>query len=213
MRRRLVAVAAAGLLAGCGVPTSGDPTRIPASEVPYGLASPTPASPTSEPAQTMVVATVVYFVGPEDVLVARGREVPAGGLEERLDALLDDLGAGPTQQERDEELSTALPPEVELDMVSVEGGIVTIDLAVPEDASSGWESRRAVGQIVLTATSVPEVRGVRLTRDGESVEAPLPDGELTTAPLTAEDYAPFLTPPTSSPTSAPSTTPTSAPPS
>ena len=98
-------------------------------------------------------------------------------------------------------------------MVSVDGNTVTIDIAVPDDASSGWESRRAVGQIVLTATSVPEVRRVRLTRDGEPVEAPLPDGELTSDPLTARDYADFLVPPTPSPTSAPSTTPTSAPPS
>jgi spore germination protein GerM len=54
-----------------------------------------------------------------------------------------------------------------------------------------------VGQIVLTATSLPGVRGVRLTLDGEPLEAPLPSGELTSAPLTAEDYAALLSSPPS----------------
>jgi hypothetical protein len=52
-----------------------------------------------------------------------------------------------------------------------------------------------VAQIVLTATNVIGINSVRLTLSGDPVEAPLPDGELTSEPLTAEDYAVFLTPP------------------
>ena len=49
--RRLLAALALAILgpAGCGVPTSGDPTTIPASDIPYGLASPTPSGATSTP--------------------------------------------------------------------------------------------------------------------------------------------------------------------
>jgi hypothetical protein len=203
---RLPAVLALAVLgvAGCGVPTSGEPTTIPASDVPYGLASPTPSAPTGEPSRTTLVETGIYLVTRDDTLVARGRELPDGPLDERLDELLAQLAAGPTTQERADELSTALPPEVELTAAEVSDGTVTIDIAGPVDAPSGWESRRAVAQIVLTATSVPNVRAVRLSREGQPVEAPLPDGELTSAPLTADAFTSFLTPPAPSP--APSTT-------
>ncbi|HZB21324.1 MAG TPA: GerMN domain-containing protein, partial [Blastococcus sp.] len=58
---------------------------------------------------------------------------------------------------------------------------------------SGAAGRRAVAQLVLTATSLQGVDAVQLTIGGEPVEAPLPTGELTSAPLTAADYAVFLT--------------------
>lgn len=54
-----------------------------------------------------------------------------------------------------------------------------------------------MGQIVLTATSLAGIGEVLLTRDDEPVEAPLLSGELTAAPLTAEDYAALLTSPPS----------------
>jgi hypothetical protein len=204
MNRRLLALLACLVLAGCGVPTSGDPAVIPASEVPYGLASPTTTTPSSTPEQTMLAETGIYLVGLDDVLVLRGRELQAGPLEEQADDLLDALAAGPSEQERADELSTALPPEVELDATELSSGTVTVDIS-GTDAPSGTESRRAVAQIVLTATSVPGVRAVRLTLQGKPVEAPLPDGALTSAPLTADQFAVFLTPPATPPTAAPDT--------
>ena len=98
------------------------------------------------------------------------------------------------------------------------GATVTIDIGGPVDAPSGAESRRAVGQIVLTATSVPGVRAVLLTATGNRVDAPLPDGQLTSAPLTAADYEILLTAPAPSATAAPPTpsampAPTASPPS
>ena len=202
--------AAAGALlllavAGCGVPTSGEPTTIPAGDVPYGLASPTATASSDSTAATMIVETGIYLVTSEDVLVLSGRELPRGSVRVQLQELLDQLTLGPTAQERADELSSALPPEIELEVTEVTGGIATVDLAGPVDGPSGVESRRAVGQIVLTATSLTDVRAVRLTRDGDAIDAPLPDGELTAAPLTAEQFAVFLTPP--SPAAATTTAP------
>ena len=74
---------------------------------------------------------------------------------------------------------------------------MTVDLTGAGDAPAGQQSRRAVGQIVLTATSLPGVRAVLLTHDGEPLEAPLPSGELTSSPLTAADYEPLLVAPPS----------------
>ena len=214
MRRRLAGLALVVVLAGCGVPTSGDPETIPAAEIPYGLASPTPTDATTAPMETTLVQTGIYLVTPEDILVARGRELSGGQLDERLEELLGQLAIGPSAQELADELSSSLPPEVELEVTEVADGTVTIDIAGPVEAPTGSESRLAVGQIVLTATSLAGVRAVRLTREGDVVDAPLPDGELTSAPLTADDYAAFLTAPAPSATpAATSATPSPSPPS
>jgi len=199
-------VLALTVLAGCGVPTSGDPTVIPASEIPYGLAAPEPTDATDTTLQTDEAGTAIYLVTPDDVLVPRGRELPPGPLVDRLEALLRELATGPSAPERADKLSTALPPEVLLDIPQVSDGAVTIDIAGSVEAPSGSDSRIAVAQIVLTATSVPGVDEVLLTREGEPIEAPLPDGELTSSPLTADEYASYLTPAPPSPSATPSTT-------
>jgi spore germination protein GerM len=196
---RLLTAAALAVLAGCGVPTGGDPETIGPSEVPYGLLSPsaTSSAPSSSAAQEDPPR--VYLIGPDGVLVPSGRDVEGAGLRQRLDDLLGHLGAGPTVDELGAALhpATALPPGVRLSVAAVDHGTATVDLAGPGEAPSGEQSRLAVGQIVLTATSLPDVRAVLLTRAGEQLEAPLPSGELTTEPLTAADYDELLVAPPS----------------
>ena len=183
---------AAGLLAlvtGCGVPTGGAAETIPASDVPYGLASPAPSPPASAAADPVVEPGRVFLVDASDVLVPRPREVDGATAQELLGALLDELAAGPTAEERDRQLSTALPPEVELSVAGLIDGTATVDITGSPAVPAGQASRQAVAQVVLSATSVPGVQAVVLTLDGERVEAPLPSGELTAEPLTREDYA------------------------
>jgi hypothetical protein len=194
---RLLTAVTLAVLTGCGVPTGGEPDTLAPSEVPYGLLSPAapPPAPSSSPAQ--IDRPRVYLIGPDDVLRPSGRDVEGTGLRDRLGDLLRQLGSGPTAGERDDELATALPPGVRLSVAAVDDGTVTIDLAGPGEAPSGEQSRLAVGQIVLTATSLPDVHAVLLTRGGEPLEAPLPSGELTTAPLTAAEYQELLVAPPS----------------
>jgi len=206
MRRLVCAVVALVGLAACGVPTKGEPTTIPAAEIPYRLAAPEPTDSSDTTLQTDAAATVIYLVAPGDVLVPRGRDLPSEPMVDRLEALLRELAVGPSAPERADELSSKLPPEVMLDVSQVDGGIATIDIGGPVDAPSGSDSQIAVAQIVLTATSVPGVDEVLLTREGEPIEAPLPDGELTSSPLTADEYASYLTPAPPSPSATPSTT-------
>ncbi|MGY1609260.1 GerMN domain-containing protein [Geodermatophilus sp. SYSU D00700] len=191
------AVLLAGL-AGCGVPMGAPAEAIPGSEVPAGLSSPAATSapmPTSTPPPAPVADPArVYLLGADDALVPRARAVTGSTRENRLERLLDDLADGPTALEQDQQLSTALPPDVELSVADVAGGTATVDISGTTDAPSGWASRLAVAQLVLTATSVPGVDDVLLTIDGQPVEAPLPSGALTTEALTPADYAPLLSP-------------------
>ncbi|MGY2005042.1 GerMN domain-containing protein [Blastococcus sp. SYSU DS1024] len=194
---RLRRLSAAGTLGAvlaataCGVPTGGGPSTIAASDVPYGLAAPA-APPSAAPSSVPGQAGWAYLVGPDEALVPRARDSGTGPLEERLGTLLDALTAGPTEEERAQQLSTALPAGVRLEVAGIDGATATIDISGTAPLSS---SRRAVAQIVLTAASLPGVEAVLLTSGGEPVEAPLPSGALTDAPLLPADYADFLSPP------------------
>ncbi|MGY1635451.1 GerMN domain-containing protein [Geodermatophilus sp. SYSU D00742] len=209
MTARGVRLGLAGLgvvLAGCGVPTGGPAETIPPSEVPFGLTSPSAQPSVTAAPEPQTDPTRVYLAAPDDSLVPRPREVTGPSPRDRLDDLLDALAAGPTAAERDLQLSTALPPGVELAVAGLTDGTATIDLTGPAEAPAGSASRRAVAQLVLSATSVPGVDTVVLTLDGEPIDAPLPSGQLSSAPLSAEDYATYLTPP-------PTVPPAPAPPS
>jgi len=196
-RSRLTALAAAAVLAGCGVPTGGAPDRIAATDVPYGLASPSAgaAAATSSPARQG--RPRVYLVNADDVLVPSGREVSGTTTRERLDDLLGQLAEGPTAGERDDQLTTALPPRIQLTVTTVVDGTATVDFSATSASPAGEQTRRAVGQIVLTATSLTGITAVLLSHDGQLLEAPLPSGALTTSPLTAADYEALLVAPPS----------------
>ena len=187
--RRSAAVLALAVLAGCGVPTGGEPSTIAPTDVPYGLASPSPSPTPTAPPEAKVDASRVHWVTADNVLVPRVREVGGATRRDRLAYLLEQLAAGPTRDEREEQLSTALPPEVRISVTGMDGGTATIDLDGFAQAPAGVSGRRAVAQIVLTATSVPGVEAVLLELAGEPIEAPLPAGELTARPLTEQDYA------------------------
>ncbi|TFV68382.1 hypothetical protein E4P40_23490 [Blastococcus sp. CT_GayMR20] len=183
------------VLGGCGVPTGGPPAVVEQSDVPYGLAAPTPSSSAPPTPEVAPAPYRIFLVDGADVLVARPRELDGATPREHLAELLAALADAPTAGERTEEMSTSLPPGVRLSVTDLSGGMATIELGLPAEAPTGGAGRRAVAQIVLSASTVPGVDAVRLTVDGEPVEAPLPSGELISAPLTAEDYATFLTPP------------------
>ncbi|WP_138761015.1 GerMN domain-containing protein [Modestobacter altitudinis] len=197
---RAAALLMLAVTAACGVPTGGDPDPIAASDVPYGLAEATPSTSAAPSASAELDQPRVYLLAEDGALVPQGRSLTDGQLADRLDELLDDLAAGPTADELTDRLSTALRPETSLTVQELSDRTATIDLGGTADAPSGQESRRAVAQIVLTATSLPGVDAVLLTRAGQQVDAPLPSGQLTARPLAADDYSSLLTP-SASPTS------------
>lgn len=190
-------VTALVVLGGCGIPTGGAPDTIPRSEVPYGLA----AAPSSTPPATSGPARQdrprIYLENRANILVPSGRDADGQTARERLTNLLAQLTTGPTTAERQSGLTTALPPSLSLAVTRLDGGTATVDLTGTERTPSGLQSRLAVAQIVLTATSLPEIAAVLLSRDGKPVEAPLPSGELTSVPLRAADYSAWLAAPPS----------------
>ncbi|PPK92869.1 sporulation and spore germination protein [Kineococcus xinjiangensis] len=199
-----LALAVALVAGGCGAPGPGEPHVLPRSEVPYDLLSPAPEpAPVPSGSPEVAAGPQAYFVDTSGLLVPVSAQVaadPGHGGGSRLDGngprrvvarVLARLSAGPDERERARGLASALEPGVELEVLGVDSGTATVE--VPPFAQEPTADRLplVVGQIVLTATSVPGVHTVRLRRDGEVLEVPVPGGARTSALLTAADYAPL----------------------
>jgi len=195
-RSTLATVVLALVLGACGVPSTGTTEVIDPTEIPYALVSPpaptTPVTPSTGTSVPPVDAAQVYFLDPDLELAAAPVVTPGAPVPSRDDsvrAVLRRLVAGPEQDERGGGLQSALGPDVRLVLTAVDGGTAVVDAA---DLSQGQSADRlplAVGQVVLSLTSVPGVDGVRLQHDGVDREVPLPGGELTSGTLAADDYA------------------------
>ncbi|WP_350275666.1 GerMN domain-containing protein [Kribbella sp. HUAS MG21] len=188
----LAAIAATILLIGCGVPIQQGPAPIDPDAVPsrlQGPLSPTPGPTTATPGRPSVQVVFVQ----QDQLVTLVRDAPSHATADRLQTVITALLAGPTTTEQADGLTSALPPELTLAVRTVQGDRVDLELSGETDGRSATENVLAVGQIVLSVTALPTIREVTFSRDGRPVEALLADGALTTAPLTASDYATLRT--------------------
>jgi hypothetical protein len=208
MRReyRCTAVILAGLMlavTACGVPNDGAIRIVGTENVPSGAprtsASSTP-SDTPTPAEG-VIAEIAFVRG--DRLVVQPRRIPFFTPIGQVQALLNELQRGPSSLERSNGLESAVTNAAGLTVTALNATVVTVDISAETPDQSPDRLPLVVGQLVFTVTSVRGVGALRLQRDGTLVDAPLPDGTLTAAPLTRADYQPLTTP---APTPAPSTT-------
>ena len=197
--RRLAGPLVAGVLAllplllSCGLPGGGSVSTVDQDTIPYGLLdsdSPSPGSTDGDDVPGRV--SLVFWLVDDDRL----DPVPADAScaeppHELAEHLLHELAAGPTDEDRAEGRSTALPPESMLALVRLKEGTAEVEID-PETAISADRLPAAVGQIVLTVTSAPGVRSVALVNDAVPVQAPLPGGALTDGPVTAADYLALL---------------------
>ena len=169
-----------------GVQLDSEPRVVSSDDLPDALVkSPTSVAPGTDPGADGVNADLfLFFSGaPEEVLVACAVPTSAGGsVEARARAVIERL----VQLDLDttdlcpDDLTNAVPPN--LDVISVrlvveeQGNILELNLA--KEALSGIEAtqqRRAIAQLVFTATDVPGVSAVRFYADGTAISVPLED--------------------------------------
>ncbi|MBM7790250.1 GerMN domain-containing protein [Tenggerimyces flavus] len=180
-----------GGLAACGVSVDDEPHVVQPTAIPNGLLDRSPSTPTVSPAIPVGPATTSYFLE-ANRLVAVRRPDRDGTAPGKLRRAIHHLLAGPTDNEQAHGLSTAIPSDLELTVVSLRDGRATIDLTGTLPNPPAQNLTLAVAQIVLTATAVSGVGEVQLTQQGETIEAPLVDGSLTAEPLTAANYQMLL---------------------
>ena len=145
---------------------------------------------------------VAFLQGEQVVYVNRSGST----LRQAVVALL----AGPTAAERKREIASAVPAGTPLRAVSVANGVATVDLGERFATGTKAASLSArVTQLVLTATSVPGVKSVRLLVKGGTPLGLFP-GYVTSAPIALRDATRPDVPPPGPPAPGPPTDPTAA---
>lgn len=187
LARRLIVVALAVLVAACGVPTDREARRIPADELPFGLgATDLATTSTAAPPDTVPVETLRdRAVDVHTVIAGRLVSTPV-----TLDApaTLDDVIALVESPPSDAPGRSVLRPG---DVLASrrDGSVVTVELLDTVLELPTSEQVLAVGQLVLTLTSIAGIDGVAFTVAGADAAVPLPDGSAGEGPITRDDVA------------------------
>jgi hypothetical protein len=181
------------LIVGCGVPVDDEARVLPTASVPYGLLE--PRRPGATPSGAGIthgrLAVHVAFVVGEAGIRLVDRAVEAGPPPDVAQELLGQLQTGPTDAERRRGLESTLQV-TGLRLAGITDGVAAVEILGEGPRQVPDRLPLTVAQVVFTMTSVPGVDAVVLRRAGQPVDAPLPDGSLTSAPLTPRDYRQLL---------------------
>jgi spore germination protein GerM len=189
-RRRAIALLVAltcTLVAACGVQNDHGPRELAASDVPFDLLAPATSVAESQPESG--VETTIWFVD-NDGKLSRARRTISPPVT--VDAALLSLLQGVTEAEANNGLRSNITSDTEvLDVAGPDDGLVTVDLSSDFLTVARELQRLALAQIVFTATSLPNVDRVLFRFDGEEAEVPGRGDELTSEPLTRDDFSQF----------------------
>ncbi|WP_168207557.1 GerMN domain-containing protein [Microlunatus elymi] len=137
--------------------------------------------PDSEQATTQ---QVVYLVRDGHLAPVDRWVVAAGG----VDAVLRAVVGGPTAAEQAAGYQSALPVMRTALHARIIDGVATISVPAGLVALGASRQVMAVGQLVYSVTEIDGVDQVQLDNGG-TVELPVSDGALTSAPVDRSDYA------------------------
>lgn len=130
--------------------------------------------------------TVLYFVADEGshfALAPVGRRNRGAQPEERARNVIEELARGPEEAQRERDLSTALPHDLEIRDVSYEDGILKVDLSRELTVGGGSAQMQArLYQLFYSLTQPADVDGVILEVEGEPVRALGGEGILVDSP-------------------------------
>jgi hypothetical protein len=181
---RSVAIAvavAATLLAGCGLTPDAAPRDLPADErtiVPVQAAT---GGQAEGPGR-------IYLGAPGDERLLRSVPRDAVASEDLLELLF----AGPNEEELDQQYTTFLPPELQLNETFKQGTILFIDVTDEIRELTGQPLSQAIAQIVYTAAELDGVDRIQLNVNGSPESWPRPVGGNTPNTLSIYDYPGFV---------------------
>ncbi len=191
MIRRIViaagTVALASMLAACGVSAQSEPQVVDHADVPFGLAQRDRATATTLPKSGFSYA--LYFVDGDHLRsVTRTGPTPLDAI-----TILRTLVRGPDRSEIRDGLRTVLPPDLEIDHVTVKNRIATVALQGSGALNnSNDQTALGVAQMVFAMTDLAAIDRVRFEIDGKVAEIPRGDGTLSTKPVERADYPAVL---------------------
>jgi hypothetical protein len=184
VRIGLTAAIMLATLAACGISAQDQPREVQPPPGPYGaLASNRP--PSAEPG---TVREVLYFTK-DGALVAVNRRVRG---EPTPTDLMRALLAGPTEEERDQGIGSALSGIDIASDIRVVNGLATVDLTATPEGTARSDEILAYAQVVCTLDARPAVTGVIFTRHGQPIGVPRDNAALVDGLLTTADYAALI---------------------
>ena len=164
-------------------------TTAPASTTTTAPASGSTTTTVPEPTEERFLD--IYLIKDAAYAVAVTRAVPA--TPEVATAAMRALIGGPTEDELDEGLSSAIPEDTLLLGIVIENGLATIDLGREFESGGGsFGMLSRLAQVVYTLTQFPTVNSVEFKLDGEPITVFSGEGILLEEPVTRGDYASIL---------------------
>lgn len=191
--RTAAALLLALALTGCGVPTDEEPRALDAAEAPFQV-----FSSTAPPAPSGEGRVALYFVRDDRVVLQTRAVERATDVDELVDLLLD----GPTPQQVEAGIRSALPTTFSVEDVEVGRNDVAV-VTLGGESTQISTSPLGFAQVVATLTTPGRARAVRFRLDGEDLPVPRGDTSLTEEPVDRDDYAELLEPGTPTPTPSP----------
>jgi spore germination protein GerM len=199
MRTRLMTTALAALAVGaaaCGVSTNEEPQPIPRENVPGDLleVEEGPIDDVELDEDNSQLIQVWFLIEDDEGAVqlhALDRRVlyPARAAV-RIDELFA-TGRNPSEEEREQGISSAIPPNSRLTALPTQDGtVLEVNLTNDFYGRGGNNFMRAVAQLVFTVTEIPNVEAVRfVNEEGERIAVPDDGGESHEDPVGRDDYA------------------------
>lgn len=189
MTRAVIALIAAVVLAGCGVGPESVPRPLPPEA--SAVVEPLPAASESRAG----VLTELWFVDDSELVPVRRTSIQLLSDQEKLDA----LELGPTPAEASQGLRTAVAPLVSDSPLVVTAAADGVPVpAAPDQVAvvlrpeflqlPSQEQLLILGQVVLTLATTPEATVTFVDENGNPIGVPLPNGRLTSEPVSAADY-------------------------
>lgn len=179
-RRTVLAVllALALALAGCGIPTDGEPRPL-ADET-------TIPTPDVEPDAGDTTARI-FLVSPNRLLIPRDRALDG---ERNPENVLDALLLPTSPEEQADDLRSLVPADTNARSVTDVGdGTLAVDLSSEWDTLGDPNALYAYGQVVLTLTELPGIERIRFLIEGRPVDAPPTVNQEPSVTVEAADYA------------------------
>jgi Sporulation and spore germination len=169
-------------VAGCAIQPDGSPREIPDEDrAAFGADEATGLAAEG--------SSLIFLVAPNEpgqppLLRSVMRDV-----EPALTSVLPALFDGPNTEEIGDDLSSAIPTDLDLmDDPRQTGRKWVVDVNEGLDQLDAADLRTALAQIVATATAVDDVDEVQIRVNGEDRQWPRGDGALTDKPLTPYDF-------------------------
>ncbi len=179
MRGRVLLLATAVVLSACGRPSGA--VEVDPALVPFDVGR----SPTPVPGAPIQTVTIYLVRDGRLEPVTRTLSSAAPAAELAITALLE----GPSVEEREAGLGSAIPPVARFLSVSVADGVATVDLAEEfQGPATPDEVLLRVAQVVWTLSELPEVSGVLFAVEGAPIAVPTQGGLAVSRPVTVADY-------------------------